>query len=135
MGDVGYLDSHSRLWFCGRRAHRVVSSTYNKTFFSIPCEALFNVHPDVFRSALVAIPLSSGNDVIPAIIIEPEQKSKIDEKQLIKELQIIGKSNSLTKEINHYLIHPYFPVDIRHNAKIFREKLSLWAAMQLEGQI
>jgi len=84
---------------------------------------------------LVAIPLSSGNDVIPAIIIEPEQKSKIDEKQLIKELQIIGKSNSLTKEINHYLIHPNFPVDIRHNAEIFREKLSLWAAMQLEGQI
>jgi len=135
MGDVGYLDSHSRLWFCGRRAHRVVSSTYNKTFFSIPCEALFNVHPDVFRSALVAIPLSSGNDVIPAIIIEPEKKSKIDEKQLIKELQIIGKSNSLTKEINHFLIHLNFPVDIRHNAKIFREKLSLWAAMQLEGQI
>jgi olefin beta-lactone synthetase len=26
------------------------------------------------------------------------------------------------------MIHPSFPVDIRHNAKIFREKLAVWAA-------
>jgi hypothetical protein len=25
------------------------------------------------------------------------------------------------------LFHKSFPVDIRHNAKIFREKLALWA--------
>ena len=135
MGDVGYLDSSGRLWFCGRRAHRVVSRKHNKTFFSIPCEALFNVHPDVFRSALVAIPLPSANDVVPAIIIEPEKDSNINKEQLILELQEIGKNNSLTKEINDYLIHLDFPVDIRHNAKIFREKLSIWATKQLENQI
>ena len=135
MGDVGYLDGSGRLWFCGRRAHRVVCRKYNKTFYSIPCEAFFNVHPEVFRSALVAIPLSSGTDCIPAIIVELEKESTIDTQQLIHELREIGKNNPLTLEIDQYLIHPEFPVDIRHNAKIFREKLSLWATSQLKGQL
>ena len=26
MGDVGYLDDTGRFWFCGRKAHRVVTS-------------------------------------------------------------------------------------------------------------
>ena len=29
------------------------------------------------------------------------------------------------------LFHPSFPVDIRHNSKIFREKLAVWAARKL----
>lgn len=135
MGDVGYLDPTGRLWFCGRRAHRVISKAYNKTFFSIPCEALFNVHPAVFRTALVGVPLSSGVDSIPVIIVEIEKDSKIDNEQLIMELQEIGEENLLTKEITHYLVHHDFPVDIRHNAKIFREKLSVWATEELKGKI
>ena len=31
-------------------------------------------------------------------------------------------------EVKTILYHPSFPVDIRHNAKIFREKLAVWAA-------
>jgi hypothetical protein len=34
----------------------------------------------------------------------------------------------LTKDIHDLRIHPGFPVDIRHNAKIFREKLAVEAA-------
>jgi hypothetical protein len=29
------------------------------------------------------------------------------------------------------LFHPNLPVDIRHNSKIFRERLALWAARRL----
>jgi hypothetical protein len=29
------------------------------------------------------------------------------------------------------LFHPAFPVDIRHNAKIFREKLAVWASRKV----
>ena len=54
MGDLGYLDAQGRLWFCGRRAHRV--KTKAGTLFTIPCEAIINEHPDVARSALVGIP-------------------------------------------------------------------------------
>jgi acyl-CoA synthetase (AMP-forming)/AMP-acid ligase II len=52
MGDVGYLDEQDRFWFCGRKAHRVV--TTEQTYFSDPCEAIFNRHPKVYRSALAA---------------------------------------------------------------------------------
>ncbi|PSD15833.1 hypothetical protein C7E15_12895, partial [Stenotrophomonas maltophilia] len=34
--------------------------------------------------------------------------------------------------LQHFLVHPAFPVDIRHNAKIGREKLAVWASAELE---
>ena len=37
----------------------------------------------------------------------------------------------MTREIETFLLHPSFPVDIRHNAKIFREKL---AEVGVEGR-
>ena len=42
-----------------------------------------------------------------------------------------AKSFAHTKGIETILFHPAFPVDIRHNAKIFREKLAVWAARRL----
>ncbi|MCL2624924.1 MAG: fatty acid CoA ligase family protein, partial [Planctomycetaceae bacterium] len=51
MGDVGRLDTSERFWFCGRKAHRVETAT--GPMFTDPCEAIFNGHPDVYRSALV----------------------------------------------------------------------------------
>ncbi len=50
MGDVGYFDVEGRLWFCGRKSQRVVTS--RGTLFTIPCEAVFNVAPRGDRSAL-----------------------------------------------------------------------------------
>jgi acyl-CoA synthetase (AMP-forming)/AMP-acid ligase II len=130
MGDVGYLDQAHRLWFCGRRAHRVV--TGNGTLFSIPCEAIINEHPDVYRSALVGIQdCRGGSETIPVIIVEPKKDRKIDKKRLLREVKMAAGRSELTREIDHFLIHKNFPVDIRHNAKIFREKLALWAQKKL----
>ena len=42
-----------RIWFCGRKSHRVVLP--DETLFTIPCEAIFNTHPEVARSALVGV--------------------------------------------------------------------------------
>ncbi len=53
MGDLGYRDGVGRIWFCGRKTHRVICA--GRTLFTIPCEAVFNTHPDVFRSALVGV--------------------------------------------------------------------------------
>ncbi len=135
MGDVGYLDDKNRLWFCGRRGHRVVVKKTGKTYFSIPCESVFNVHKYVFRSALVGIFSPGMQDYVPAMIIEPIKDSTISEEQLLVELKQMGADSQLTSDITQYLLHPDFPVDIRHNAKIFREKLAVWAEQKLEGQI
>ncbi|MCP5107109.1 MAG: AMP-binding protein [bacterium] len=135
MGDVGYLDEKNRIWFCGRKSHRVTSR--EGTLFTIPCEAIFNQHPDVRRSALVGIG-SPGNQE-PVIIIEAENTERIPthevRKRLSQALLELGADYPHTKNIRRVLYHPSFPVDIRHNAKIFREKLANWAAEKIrEGK-
>jgi len=136
MGDVGYLDEEGRLWFCGRRAHRVVLESKNitETLYTIPCEAIFNNHPDVFRSALVGV-MGSAKQIVAVMVVEPEKGFTRTTDQLIAEVKKMGKDEPLTTSIQYYLVHPDFPVDIRHNAKIFREKLSIWAAEELKGLI
>lgn len=128
MGDVGYLDASGRVWFCGRKSQRVV--TREDTLFTIPCEGVFNAHPSVYRSALVGV---ARNGVIePVLCVEREKDTTApDDEQLRRELLSLGARHPHTRAIQTILFHPSFPVDIRHNAKIFREKLALWAAERL----
>lgn len=128
MGDIGYLDWQDRLWFCGRKSQRVI--TESETMFTICCEAIFNAHPFVFRSALVGA--INKNIVIPVICIELESENKrFNKKELIDELLVLASASEVTKNIKHVLFHSGFPVDIRHNAKIGREKLAEWATEEL----
>ena len=60
-------------------------------------------------------------------LYEKEKNSDIKDDKLIEELREIAKKFEHTKNIEKFLIHPKFPVDVRHNAKIFREKLAVWA--------
>lgn len=120
MGDLGYFDAEGNLWFCGRKAHRVKIG--EKELYSIQCEYIFNKHPDVFRTALVGV---NGKAVL---CVEAEKNDKpIDELKLKKGLLEMAAAHSLTMDIDTILFHPGFPVDIRHNAKIIREKLAVWA--------
>ena len=127
MGDVGYLDDTGRIWFCGRKAHRVITEA--GALFTIPCEAIFNTHPEVFRTALVGIRREGGTE--PVLCVELDAETRRQSEVVIREeLLKIGSQHALTKDIKTILFHPAFPVDIRHNAKIFREKLAVWAAQQ-----
>ncbi len=128
MGDVGKWDEKNRLWFCGRKSHRVIIGL--ETLFTIPCEAIFNQHPNVKRSALVGRGLGSKRE--PVIIIEPEPENSRakDRDTFSKELLVLGASYPHTRSIKKILYYPDFPVDVRHNAKIFREKLAAWSENQ-----
>ena len=132
MGDVGYLDEQGRLWFCGRKAHIV--ETELGRLFTIPCEAIFNNHPRVFRSALVGV--GSKPKQRPVIIVEPERgqfpETANDQNRFRAELLVLGRANPLTMSIETVLFHRSLPVDIRHNVKIFREKLGPWAETELQ---
>jgi acyl-CoA synthetase (AMP-forming)/AMP-acid ligase II len=128
MGDVGYLDESGRVWFCGRKSHRVV--TPNETLFTIPVEGVFNTHPKVFRTALVGVGTTGAQQ--PVLCVELEQKcGTAGQEQIRRELLEIGSAYPHTQGVREILFHPAFPVDIRHNAKIFREKLALWAEDRL----
>ena len=126
MGDLGYLDAQGRIWFCGRKSHRVV--TRQGTFFTIPCEAIFNTHPAVFRSALVGVKRGSETEPVICVELEPEVRANLE--LLTAELRELAGKHPHTRPIQRFLVHPGFPVDIRHNAKIFREQLAVWASRQ-----
>ncbi|MGS0695738.1 olefin beta-lactone synthetase [Shewanella sp. 0m-4] len=137
MGDLGYLDSDGLLWMCGRKAHRVdadaLPATNNQTkrYYSIPCERIFNTHSDVKRSALVGVNIAGK--VTPLVCIELKQSVACSlSGVLYSELRAIAEQHAQTRGIERFLIHPDFPVDIRHNAKIFREKLAVWAQKQIK---
>lgn len=125
MGDLGYFDAQCRLWFCGRKSHRVVTPT--GTLFTIPVEAIFNQHPAVYRSALVGVKTKEVMEPLVCIELHPEACHH-DRDKIKQELLALASRFEHTRAIRHILFHPAFPVDIRHNSKIFREKLAVWAA-------
>jgi len=131
MGDLGYYDQEQRLWICGRKSHRV--ETKNGTLYPDMVEAIFNQHPEVSRSALVGIGDKGNQKAV--IIIEPKKKVYIKDRkmqeQLIRELLLIGQKSKTSSVIKEFLFHPNFPVDIRHNAKIQRDKLAVWCEKRL----
>lgn len=126
LGDVGYLDASGRLWFCGRKAERV--ETRSRTLYTEQVEPIFNAHPDVARSALIA----TGHDGHrAAIVVEPRSREVVAtpslRRKLVRELRELGAVHAHTDTIRLAYLHPHFPVDVRHNAKIHRLALAKWA--------
>lgn len=153
MGDLGYLDGLGRLWFCGRKSQRVVLAT-GSTLCTEQIEPVFNTHPAVTRTALVAVPVAASQGVLElsqgdagqlrqeadtaagmAACLCVELRPGVDAGQwpeIRDALQTLANGRVHTAKVTHFLHYPgSFPVDIRHNAKIGREKLAQWAARQL----
>lgn len=134
MGDVGYFDQQERFWFCGRKSHRVTTST--ETLYTIPVEGIINCHEKIYRSALVGVG-EPGNH-IPVLIVEPWPEHWTSDTaaqgQLMRQIAEICQSHDKTRAIKHVLIKKKLPVDIRHNSKIFREQLRSFAAKQLAAR-
>lgn len=132
MGDVGYFDTEGRLWFCGRKAHRV--ETGEQVLFSVPCETIFDRHPAVERTALVGVGPRGAQR--PILVVEPKAglfpKSLAERQRLTLELLGLGAEYAHTRIIRDVLFYPgVFPTDVRHNVKIQSEKLAAWAETQL----
>lgn len=130
MGDLGWMDESGNVWFLGRKSHRV--ETDKRTFYSIQMESIFNQHTKIRRSALVKI--TRDGKVYPALVIERHDKSTKFTDGFLKELRLMKSNHEATKEIREFFLHDGFPVDVRHNIKIDRLKLSQWAQEQV-GQV
>lgn len=130
MGDLGYFDELGRLWFCGRKAHLV--QTAEGVMYPVRCEAIFNTHPNIYRSALVG--KGPVGQQTPVLIVEPEADhwpTTPQQKQtLTEQLLSIGQQNELTQSIQNIVFHKALPVDRRHNVKIHREDLKTWIDQQ-----
>ncbi len=120
MGDVGYVDDQGRMWFCGRKSHRV--ETPWGTLFTDMVEPIFNTVPGVLRTALVGVKRHGA--VYPVICFEFDG----DEDLALQAMRELAAKHSHTRCIDTFLpYHGAFPVDVRHNSKIFRERLAIWA--------
>ena len=129
MGDLGWVDGEGRLWFCGRKSQRVVVDAFT-TLCTEQIEPVFNTHPGVARTALVGI----GPKHAQRPVLCVELHAGIDNREWPRiegELRHLSEGFVHTAKVDAFLHYPKpFPVDIRHNAKIGREKLAAWAAMQ-----
>ena len=131
MGDLGYFDHEGRLWFCGRKSQRVVVDAAT-TLCTEQVEPVFNIHPDVARTALVGLPrdAASGAGSVPVLCVELREGMAASEWPRIRgELRRMADGHVHAAKVERFLRYPHrFPVDIRHNAKIGREKLAAWAS-------
>ncbi len=128
MGDLGWFDAQGRLWFCGRKSHRVLTDLGG--LYTEQVEPVFNVHPDVRRTALVGV--GDKGHQRPVLCVEMRAGvDKAEHARILAELEKLGQGFAHTGRIDVFLVHPRFPVDIRHNAKIGREILAIWAIREL----
>lgn len=126
MGDVGYLDSDGLLWFTGRKSQRLETS--GGMFPPEPLERIVDSMPAIRRSAVVGAGPRGAEQ--PLLIIEGE---RMDADAILEFARNHARADlpHPLPGIQRVLFHPRFPVDVRHNAKIRREELKLWAEEQL----
>lgn len=124
MGDMGYLDAEGRLWLLGRKSHRVEN---HQRYYPEQVEGMVNPHPRVARAALVGV--GPRGQQTPVLVVEsgvrPDARA-----ELSKELVGVLSEHPLYRDVKRVLYHPSFPVDPRHNAKIHRDELAVWASKQ-----
>ncbi len=134
IGDVGYFDADGRLWFCGRKSHRI--EWKGKTLFTEQVEGPFNAHPEVRRSAIVKGRVTgapgTGRDTLFLFVepLDPRFAAHDDALArsyygpigpLMTDLRAIAGNLGLDLDIR---LRKTLPVDPRHNAKILREQLA-----------
>lgn len=120
MGDLGYWDKCGRLWFCGRKAHRL--HTVQGVLDSVPCEGIFDAHPQVARSALVG--RGETGRMQPVLCVETiKPLSRQALAKLEQELLTMAATRAMTRSVREIQFFSQLPVDPRHNAKIVREEL------------
>ena len=127
MGDLGWRDAAGggRLWFCGRKSDRI--ETRQGMIPSQPLENILNDHPAVYRSAVVGIGSRPDQRVVACVELEPGQRYS---PRLASELAALPDGTRFERVITRILPHSGFPVDARHNSKIRRDALAVWAERQ-----
>jgi acyl-CoA synthetase (AMP-forming)/AMP-acid ligase II len=129
MGDTGWFDAQGRLWYCGRKSHRVELAS--GVLHTAPVEEIFNGHKSLRRTALVGIgPVGQKQAVL---CLERETGTTQPDAAVVAELRALSQQQPGTREVQRFAFHPGFPVDIRHNAKIGREILTVWAEAQAKA--
>ncbi|MFC4372733.1 fatty acid CoA ligase family protein [Nocardia halotolerans] len=128
-GDLVRIDELGRIWFCGRKSQRV--RTAHGPMFTVQVEQVFNAVRGVARTALVGVGTPGAQRPVLCVELEPGADPVATQTRL----RTRATEFDTVAPIAEFLIHPGFPVDIRHNAKIGREQLARWAAKKWDVRI
>jgi acyl-CoA synthetase (AMP-forming)/AMP-acid ligase II len=126
MGDVVRVDDAGRLWFRGRKSHRL--ETRAGPLDPVGVENVFNTHPNVGRSALVGV--GARGEELPVLVVELAGGAKPSEALSQSILELHSRCPD-ARRVERVLYRSSLPVDVRHNAKIDRGALKLWAEREL----
>jgi acyl-CoA synthetase (AMP-forming)/AMP-acid ligase II len=130
IGDVGRFDDDGWLWFQGRKSHRL--ETEKGLVLPVGIENVFNLQEHVRRSALVGV--GPRGRERPVLVVETEPgtpKSPRLRAKLKTDILRAGLWFPQCGIVEDVLYRDALPVDVRHNAKIKRGELKVWAEEQL----
>jgi acyl-CoA synthetase (AMP-forming)/AMP-acid ligase II len=133
MGDLGYFDEVNRLWFVGRKSHRLTRD--GQEYYNAMVEGYFNQIEGVARSAMVGVcDPAHGQRIVMIIQLAKNKGPKIyrNTKARLNTFQTFADQINLP--VDAFLFSNKIPVDIRHNAKIKNDVLGLWAEKKLRGK-
>ncbi|NEB62853.1 AMP-binding protein [Streptomyces diastaticus] len=125
-GDMGTIDAEGRIWFHGRRSHRVLGTDHVLTTEDV--EAAADTVPGVRRSALVGVGDPGRQRAVLCVELAARGPGRPAVVAAVRELLDRRPDG---RHVTAVLVHPGFPTDIRHNSKINRERLADWATRRL----
>lgn len=127
-GDIGHLDDSGRLWVEGRLPHVIV--TAQGPVAPVGPEQDVERVAAVRRAAVVGIGPHRLRQAVAVIeTLPPSRKPGLADPELSAAVR-----HSTDLPIVAVLVVPGLPTDIRHNSKIGRTRLSLWAERTLAGE-
>ena len=131
--DIGHIDPEGRIWIEGRLQH--VLTTSSGPLGPGGLEAVVDQVPQVYRSAVVGAGPRGAQAVV--VVVEPAPGTRMRSGLAPLELTDAVRA-ALAEHFPHdvaaVLVSTSFPTDIRHNSKIDRTRLSVWADTVLRGE-
>ncbi|MGO4383507.1 alpha/beta fold hydrolase [Specibacter sp. RAF43] len=130
-GDVGHLDPAGRLWVEGRLAHILATPAGIRT--PVAAEHAAERVSAVVRAAVVGVG-PAGTQAAVAIVetAPPARHAGLADPQLAAEVRAAATRDA-GLDLAAVLVIDRMPTDIRHNSKVDRTALAVWAARMLSG--
>ncbi|NKX55329.1 alpha/beta fold hydrolase [Arthrobacter mobilis] len=130
-GDVGHLDAEGRLWVEGRLGHILTTADGVRT--PVAAEQLAATADGAGRAAVVGIGPAGAQVAVAVLETVPPAKSAGPAPQELAQAVRSAVLNGADLELAAVLTVKDLPTDIRHNSKIDRTELAVWAAEVLAG--
>ncbi|BEP12643.1 alpha/beta fold hydrolase [Acidothermaceae bacterium B102] len=125
-GDVGHFDDQSRLWVEGRLVHVITTSRGVVTPVEVEnrAEALASVR----QAAAVGVGPAGAQMLVLIVVPDEPQRGPLADVPMATALRDVAGIDAAA-----FLVRDELPVDIRHQSKIDRQALAVWATDVLAG--